>query len=70
MGHSYLERGSDHSLTCHNSRKNSNDQTRVERARWHRLEERVGVGAFVLADVCSLTDVLYTSQESGEGHLS
>lgn len=68
MGYSYLESRSDHSLTCHNSRENSNDQTRVERARWHRAEERVGVGTLVLTDVCGLTDVLHTTQRLGDGH--
>ena len=64
MGRSYLKSCSDHSLTCHNSRKNSNDQTRIERARWNRAEERVGVGTLVLTDVCSLADVLQTAQIS------
>lgn len=57
-----LESRSNHSLTRHNSRENRNNQARVEHARWHRAEERVGVGARILADVCSLTDVLDTTQ--------
>lgn len=69
MGYSYLKGRSDHSLTCHNSRKNGNDQTRVEHARRHRVEEGVGVGTFVLTNVCSLTNVLRTSQGSEDRHL-
>lgn len=61
MGYSYLKCRSNHSLTCHNSRENSNDQTRVEGAGWHRAEERVGVGTLVLANVRSLTNVLHTT---------
>ena len=59
MGCSYLKSRRDHSLACHNRRENSNDQTRVEHAWWHGVEERIGVGARVLANVCSLADVLY-----------
>ena len=62
MSFIYLKGCSDHSLTRHNSRKDSNNQTRVERARWYRVEKRVRVGALVLADVCSLTDVLRIDQ--------
>ena len=62
MDYSYLKGRSDHSLTCYNSRQDSNDQTRVECARWNRAEERVGVSTWIPADVCSLTDVLLVSQ--------
>ena len=68
MGLIYLEGCSDHSLTRHNSRKDSNDQTRVERAWWYRVEKRVRVGALVLANVCSLTDVLHTNQRPEDGN--
>ena len=64
--YSYLKSCSDHSLTCHNSRHDCNNQTRVERARWYRVKERVGIGTLVLADVCSLTDVLQVTQRSEE----
>lgn len=69
MGYSYLKGRSDHSLTCHNSRKDGNDQTRVEHARRHRVEERVGIGTLVLADVRSLTDVLRMNQRLEDIHL-
>lgn len=59
MGYSYLKGRGDHSLTCHNSCKNRNDQARVERARWYGFEERIGVGALILANVRSLTNVLH-----------
>ena len=62
----YLKSCSDHSLTCHNSRQDCNNQTGVERARWYRVKERVGIGTLVLADVCSLTDVLQVTQRSEE----
>ena len=63
-GHSYLEGRRDHCLTGHNGRKNSDDQTGIEHARWDGVEERVGVGTLVLTDVCSLTDVLHMSYMS------
>lgn len=67
---SYLKCRSNHSLTCHDSRQNSNDQTGVECAWRHRAEERVGVGTCVLADICSLTDVLDKVQRSEDKHLT
>lgn len=62
IGYSHLKSRGDHRLTCHNGCKNSNNQARVERAWWHGVEERIGVGALVLADVGSLTNVLHTIQ--------
>ena len=64
----YLKSCCDHSLTRDNSRKNGNDQARVECARRYRVEERVGIGTLVLADVCSLPDVLDIIQRSEDRH--
>ena len=63
--YSYLKSCSDHGLTCHDSRKDSNDQTGVEHSGWHRVEEGIGVSPLILADVCSLTDVLQNNSEIG-----
>ena len=59
QGQSYLKSRCDHRLTGHNSRKDSDDQTGIEHARWYGVEEWIGVGTLVLTDVCSLTDVLH-----------
>ena len=60
----YLERRRDHSLACDDSRQDSDYETGVEHPRWHGVEEGLGVGVWVRADVGCLANILYNQSGS------